>query len=218
MRLFFCFVLLFLLPPEPQAQKGEVQVSFSAPLAVVGIMSSPSGAVAATRRDAVWEAWADIESNSPSLVGVVKPLFVVGLSDTDENRKKEKKMLSNDYFGGSSSTSGMADIGDLIFEERGQLEGSNVELPILRVPIVDAYNRVVDKYLYLCRWAISATNAAFVIKADDDTFLRIPLVASALSAHLFDGVARGVYYGQFCTGVATRVCLHLAPIIDPLYC
>jgi len=54
--------------------------SHSSPLAVVGIMASPAGAVAAERRDAAWESWADLKANSPHLVEVNHQIVAVVLN------------------------------------------------------------------------------------------------------------------------------------------
>ena len=199
-------------------------VSFDAPLAVVGIMTAPAGLTAARRRDAVWEAWADLGVNYPSLIGQIKCVFVVGRANTT--------------VGGAppvASSSGVTGIDDLHFTAVGALDGMGKHaVPLLTVPVIDAYNRVVDKVLHLARWAVAATNARFVCKADDDTFVRLPLLAEALRGAANQALAKqeaartvlsaspgfvasrggadpsgvtggGVYFGQFCTGAATRV-------------
>jgi len=60
---------------------------------------------------------------------------------------------------------------------------------------------VVDKVLHLYRWALASTRCRFVVKADDDTWVRLPLLAASLAL----APPQGTYYGQFCAGAATRV-------------
>jgi hypothetical protein len=58
--------------------------------------------------------------------------------------------------------------------------------------------------LFTSHFPLTTTTTIFACKADDDTFLRLPLlVSSVLMSPLTP--TKGLYYGQFCTGAPTRL-------------
>ena len=78
MRLRAVLFLLLLASTRPQAQESEETceeadkeqrlASLQRVDVVVGIMTAPEGEKGAARRDATWESWGDLASNSPELM------------------------------------------------------------------------------------------------------------------------------------------------------
>lgn len=129
---------------------------------------------ASDRRQAVWESWADLESNSPDLIGQMMCLFVIGHVEKSDH---EYPIAS--------------------FDSAHFIDQDTSSLPVLTVPVLDGYNAVVEKYIHFAAWAVKHTNSQFLVKTDDDTFLRLP----HLSTTLRSATQTRLYYGQFCTGI-----------------
>lgn len=164
-------------------------VSFSAPLAVVGIMTA-AGDQASTlsRREAAWDAWANLDTNAPHLSGVVKCVFVVGWTKEEAAAERATMATKSDHAATRHAETedeeeGIPDAAYSEVERRASGDtgpeiavagNSAVDaskharrqslLPILTVPVLDSYQAVVVKLLHLCRWALKHTSCRFVVK------------------------------------------------------
>ncbi|RUS76059.1 hypothetical protein EGW08_016189 [Elysia chlorotica] len=129
------------------------------------------------RRNAIRDTWGSVSQNGTwpgkALSLSVKLTFIVGIQDKGDNHLRSKPTLTK----------------SMQFTNESQFDD------IVQFDMIDSYSNLTRKILLALKWVVhSCKSVQYIIKADQDIFINVPILLSFLKHHGKDNSIYGFMY------------------------